>query len=218
MKKKMIDTPESHTFDFNVVGMLSADELETDAMPDAARIRRRFKLKGLNRLQLKKVAKVLPEIPAAGESWHIISDGGYDFWKFVPYLVGLIGRADEFYGSTWTIARQNVVELLELYDKGLIKRISMLTGLYFKRRESAVYATLLNGLMTRGQRYKAFKNHAKIILLKGWAGKTCRKNHITIEGSANFTANPRLEQFVITNDKLLYKFHRDWMEKIFNEG
>ena len=37
---------------------------------------------------------------------------------------------------------------------------------------------------------------------------------ITIEGSANFTANPRLEQTVVSNDADLYAFHRAWLEEM----
>ena len=103
---------------------------------------------------------------------------------------------------------RNAVEMLELYDKGKISNIALMTGLYFKRRETAVYATILQGLKKRKQRYAAFKNHAKIILM------AAKSNFITIEGSANFTGNPRLEQYVLTNDKILYEFHRHWMESI----
>ena len=88
----------------------------------------------------------------------------------------------------------------------------MLTGLYFKRRETAVYSRLVSGLLQRGQRYAAFKNHAKIILI----GKS--KHWITVEGSANFTSNPRLEQYVISNDRTLYNFHKAWMDGVFDDS
>ena len=38
---------------------------------------------------------------------------------------------------------------------------------------------------------------------------------IVIEGSANFTANPRLEQNVMVNDEDLFRFHAEWMEEMF---
>ncbi len=196
---------------FNLTATLSAGNLESSAIPGPHRICRKLKTQAMNRRQLKKIDEVLPAIPAIDESWHIVSDGTFDFWKFVPHLVSLIESADEFYGSTWTIARPNVIELFELFDSSQLKKISMLTGLYFKRRESAVYATLLSGLLERGQRFRAFRNHTKIILLAG------KGNFLTVEGSANFTSNPRMEQFVITNDKPLYDFHKAWMEQMFTD-
>lgn len=37
---------------------------------------------------------------------------------------------------------------------------------------------------------------------------------VTVEGSANLTSHPRLEQHIVTNDRGLYDFHRTWMEEI----
>jgi len=37
-----------------------------------------------------------------------------------------------------------------------------------------------------------------------------------MEGSANFTSNPRLENYIIVNDRALWDFHREWMEGVFN--
>jgi len=147
-------------------------------------------------------------LPKPGQSIHFITNARYDFWMVVRCAIEIIGKVKYFYGSTWTMNRENVQELLTLYDDGTIENISMLTGLYFKRRESAVYAQLLAGLEERGQRFNSFRNHAKVILLQSG------DDYIVMEGSANFTANPRLENFCIINDKKLYDFHKEWMEEM----
>jgi hypothetical protein len=147
-------------------------------------------------------------LPDPGSTWHFISAAKYDYWNVIIEAVKLAGGAEEFYASTWTMNRNNVLELLTLYDQGLIKKFSILTGTYFKARETSVYAQLLNGIMTRGQRYVAFINHTKIALIRN------EKYRICMEGSANFTANPRLENFIICNDQALYDFHREWMEEM----
>ena len=57
---------------------------------------------------------------------------------------------------------------------------------------------------------KCFETHVKVCLIDN-----PEKNaYLTVEGSANLTANPRLEQYVITNDKRLWDVHRDWMEEM----
>jgi hypothetical protein len=104
------------------------------------------------------------------------------------------------------MSRPNALQLLQLLDDGKIQKATLFSGLYFKRRESAVYATVASGLIDRKQRFLCFENHSKIILLA--AGD----ERIVIEGSANFTANPRVEQNTVTNDRDLYDFHRSWME------
>lgn len=103
-------------------------------------------------------------------------------------------------------------ELLGLFDQGKLKRVAILTGTYFKRRESAVANTLIEGLRVRGQRYVAFQNHTKVMLM------AAPPDYLVMEGSANFTANPRLEQTVFSNDWGLFDFHQRWMESMLASG
>jgi len=152
---------------------------------------------------------IVPDPPKPGESIHIITNGKADFWTWIPHMVKWCGTVKELYCSTWTLNRTCCVELFELMDAGIIEKATFLTGLYFKRRETAVYATLLQGLQARNQRYVAFENHTKITLLR--AKHT--HHHLVAEGSANLTSNPRLEQVVLSDDPALYAFHRGWMEE-----
>ena len=71
--------------------------------------------------------------------------------------------------------------------------------------------TLKCGLEDRAQRFKACENHAKVVLLQ--AGE----DWLVFEGSANFTANPRIEQFVLNNDRELFEFHKTWMNGYFEK-
>lgn len=186
------------------------DMIETDATPEAKNIKIRTKIEARKITKSQELRDVITRIPTPGYSYHYISSGKYDFYTAVPLFVDLLGVINEFYGSTWTMSREHAVDLLDKFDSGKIKKISMLTGLYFKRRETAAYSTLVDGLRERGQRYTAARNHAKVILINSG-------NHrIVIEGSANFTANPRIEQYVMTNDERLYEFHREWMEVVLN--
>jgi hypothetical protein len=67
---------------------------------------------------------------------------------------------------------------------------------------------LFEGLKKRGQRMFSNENHSKITLMDNGV------DFIVIEGSANFTANPRIEQFTVINSKELYDFHKKWMNEI----
>jgi hypothetical protein len=159
-------------------------------------------------IRQEKLEAFFTELPERGESIHIVSNGSFDYWNFVPVCLRLLGKpAREFYGSTWTMSRPNALQLLQLFDEGRLRKVTLFSGLYFKRRESAVYATIASGLIDRQQRFLCFENHSKIILLAAGAAR------IVIEGSANFTANPRVEQNTVTNDADLYNFHRSWMEE-----
>lgn len=150
----------------------------------------------------------LTHLPEQNETWHIVSDATYDFWTWTPVILDMLNPPCELYGSTWTMNRDNALEALELFDNELLNHVVILTGDYFKRRESAVYAEIYEGLLSRKQRYAAFKNHAKVLLI---SDGNC---WLTIEGSANFTSNPRRENYTFTNDKELYLFHKAWMDEI----
>jgi hypothetical protein len=162
-------------------------------------------------LRREKAKRILTRLPAVGESLHIIQNGKFDFFDYIPIVIDLMGKADEGYFSTWTMNRENTQELFDIYDSEKLGKINIITGIYFKKRESAVYAMLMEYIIARKQRYITCKNHAKVTIL-------CHKmknQYITIEGSANMTANPRIEQSVITNSKQLYEFHREWMEELY---
>ena len=189
--------------------VLDLDILETDAMPEIGLLSRKVeKRRQIQATKRERMADVIDRLPEPGETFHVISNGTFDHFSFVPRISELMGTVDAFYGSTWTMNRENALGLLDLYDKGRLKTVALLTGLYFKRRETAVYATVLEGLQERGQRYIAFKNHAKVSLFAGLEADT----YITVEGSANYTANPRLENYTVTNDKPLFEMHQAWME------
>jgi hypothetical protein len=99
--------------------------------------------------------------------------------------------------------------MLAMLDDGRLSRISLLTGTYFKRRESAVYATIANGLAARNSRIRCLENHAKVAIIQ--TGET----GYILEGSANFTANPRIEQNILAKSAALYAHHRGWIEDVF---
>lgn len=192
-----------------------ADEESVSQVEITARtLKSDLKHRTLNAMKRQFLADLMPAPPAPGECWHVISNGRFDYWTWIPVMLGYIGRADEFYGSTWVLNRGNVLELFELIDSGLIVKTSVLSGLFTKRREGAVYATLLQGMRRRGQRFVCSENHAKVTLLANFDAGT----YLTIEGSANYTANPRIEQNVLVNDEAIYRFHRDWMEEVLEHG
>lgn len=195
------------TFDY-----FETDELETKETVSAQSYAKETKIETINMLKKEHLADIMPAKPEPGKSYHLISNGGYDFFTFIPVLVEYMGFANVFYGSTWTMNRNNVQMLFQMVDKGQIREAAILTGLYFKRREAGVYSMLLNGMMKRGFKYKCFENHSKITLL----GNEETNDWIIIEGSANYTANPRLEQYVINNHKGLFDFHKSWMDEVLD--
>jgi len=199
-------------FDLPDLTPFEEQELETTYLISSRQLKHQEKEKLKYAMKKESARDVLTELPAPGETTHIISNGSFDYWTFVPIIIDMLGgRSLEGWFSTWTLNRSNCTELFEIYDRGALGSINFLTGIYFKRRETSVYAKLLTGIMERGQRYKALENHAKIILL------TNGTDFVTMEGSANFTANHRIEQNSIFNSRSVFDFHRAWMDEILSK-
>ena len=192
---------------------LGATEIQSTRQPTARTFRREAREQFKRGLKRESLAEILPDKVMQGECVHVISNGTFDYFSFIPLVLGWIGVADSLHGSTWTLSRGNALDLLKYYDEVKIKSITLATGNYFLKRESAVAATIIEGLAARGQRFKAWENHSKIILMSNEA----TGDYYAIEGSANWTANPRTEQNMIANDRALFEFHRGWLEGMFNE-
>ena len=185
--------------------------IQTTRQPTARVLRREAKEQFRRGLKRETLRELIPTPPATGECLHIISNGRFDYFNFVGLILGWIGTADSLYGSTWTMSRGNAMDLLKFFDEGKIRRITLASGNYFLKRESAVAATILQGLRDRGQRFTCWENHAKVILMNNVAADAW----YVVEGSANWTANPRTEQNILLNSRPTWEFHAAWLEEMF---
>jgi hypothetical protein len=186
-----------------------AVEDQIDNAPESAALAVRIKKLELIRVareaNLRKVFPALEE----GNSYHIISSGDIDAVSFLTLAIERYGPLEELYASTWTMSRQDC-ELLDRYLRdGLIRKITFFVGEYFAKRETSVYASIIEVIERHAGRIKLFRNHCKLLVMRTVAGL-----HITIEGSANFTTNPRTEQTVITPSRELFFFYRTWFEDL----
>ena len=44
--------------------------------------------------------------------------------------------------------------------------------------------------------------------------ETNQGNHYVVEGSGNMSQNGQYEQYIFENNKPVYDFHKNWMEKL----
>ena len=187
----------------------AGDETKETISPRA--IRRRARQRMIRQRQKQSLRDIIKAPPEPGETIHVVSASKFNFYTWTPVLVDFLGVADEFYCATWSVNLQSVNSLLEEIDAGRIKRAAFAVGLYLKRREPVVYTKLAEGLTRRGVGWvKSLETHAKVLLLANEA----RGDFLTIEGSANLTDNPRVEQYALTNDRPLYEFHKEWFEEV----
>jgi hypothetical protein len=205
---------ESDLFDPEQLFLTSPADDQVDKIPPSAAAAIHIKKLELIRVSREKnLRAIFPELKA-GHSYHFISAGDIDAVSYLTMLIEKCGPFDEFYGSTWTMSRQDC-ELLDRYlsDK-LIKSITFFTGEYFAKRETSVYASLLQVINRHGGRIKMFKNHCKILAVHNQAAEFWA----VAEGSANFTTNPRSEQTTITLSRELFEFYKYWFEDLLHNA
>ena len=187
-------------------------EIESDKMPE-----NNLKLNlGQRKKQFRKIQQTknaiehLNPLPKKDEAVYLVSNARFDFYDFIPALIELKGKkVIHLIGSTWIINRLNIQSIFELFDSGKIQKIDFLTGIYFKRRESANYAMFCEGMQNRNQRLKACLNHSKFFSVIFEDGEC-----FTMQSSANFTENGNIETHVLENSKELFEFHKDWTNEI----
>lgn len=198
-------------FDFNGAFEKDLVDYRNDITPRCVKISAKIKFE--SKMKREAVEALITELPGEDEALLITSNGSFDYFTIIPQVINLSGcKCKNFYFSTWTMSRENVAQILDMYDRGLFGSVSAITGEYFRTRESQVYSMLHEGLKERGQRLVAHKNHSKITLMEMEDG-----NFYDIRGSANFTANPRIEQFDLFNSKAAFDGDKDWMEGVFKK-
>lgn len=119
---------------------------------------------------------------------------------------------NELWLSTWIISRQNVEMICKNIDSGNIEQVNFVASKRLKELTKSVYAYLVeNFKMRKAIKFRVCNCHAKTFSVKTKAG-----NYYTVTGSGNWTENPRIENYIITNDIDIYKFNVDWMKEVLN--
>ena len=191
--------------------------------------RRVAKREFVDGLKKQSLTELVPKLPPTDTDIYIISNGSggtynlyqsdavaFEFGHFVPVLIDYLGaNGVTLYASTWTMNRAHALNLLQLIDDRAIASCAIVTDPYFLQRESAVANQLVEGLQLRRQRFLAFKNHVKALAIASADGK----RFCSVLASANFSSQPRCENFTLSTDPGLYVFLRDsFFEAMLNNG
>lgn len=179
--------------------------------PSASKAVRKAKTQAIRCTREAHLKKIFPDAIEPDHSYHFITGGDIDALSYPGVLIEKYTRFEESYWSTWTMSRVDVETLAGWLQNDQLGGVNVFTGEYFFRRETAVYATLLEMIKKHGGRLRTFKNHCKVILLKNEE----KGLWLVIEGSANFTTNPRAEQTVINNSRELYEFYAAWFNELY---
>jgi hypothetical protein len=193
--------------------VLNAARLPDSRRPRAARRHaRRVERRRFVRMEQHAAAvEHLRPLPGRGESIHGLMNGSYSGWSLATAVIELLGvPVDELIVSTLGFNRQNCRSLVALLDSGAVGSLLLNVSNYFRHSRS-IFGDIRRELESRGQRIAVTRSHAKLLLFRA------RQRAIVIETSANLRSSQNWEQFVISDDAELLRFHRRWILDLIRE-
>lgn len=148
-------------------------------------------------------------LPTENEYFAIKTNGTSDCGSIFSYILKEWEEINEMYLATWTISKQNIKRIEEAVLTGKLKSLTLVFSSTLKPANPALYASLVGSLKNfENVKLKEINSHAKTFSV------TNGKDFITVSGSANWSENPRIENFLILNDKNLFEHHKDWMSEL----
>lgn len=149
--------------------------------------------------------------PKKNTYFAIKTNGTSDCGSIFSYALNSWESIDEMYLATWTISKQNISRLRLAIESGKLKKLTMVFSSTLKGANPALYASLVGSLKQfENVNLKEINSHAKTFSI------TNGKDFLTVSGSANWSENPRIENFLLLNDKDLFAHHKDWMSELTN--
>lgn len=147
--------------------------------------------------------------PKPNQYFAIKTNGTSDCGSIFTYALNNWESIDEMYLATWTISKQNISRLKLAIESGKLKNLTMVFSSTLKAANPALYASLVGALKDFDNvKLKEINSHSKTFSI------TNGTDFLTVSGSANWSENPRIENFLLLNDKDLFEHHKDWMSEL----
>lgn len=134
-----------------------------------------------------------------------ISTGNFSLHEMVKKLIRITGPADVII-STWAISEVPIRSLSSMKFDGLIKNIDFIFDHKIRDRQTGPHQ-LCQGI-SRKMIYTSC--HAKMTLIVG------TEKTILVNGSMNWTRNPRIESGMVTYNEGIVRFFQTELNRILN--
>lgn len=157
----------------------------------------------------KEIISEANGFPGEQEILTFKSTGTSDTGSIFHSMMEQYGTCDELNLSTWIISRQNIEYLYENINNGKIKQLNFIISIRQKELKKADYAYMIENFIGNPKiKYRVCNSHAKSFSAK------FGDNYFTCIGSGNWTKNPRIETYMILNDKNIFLHNREWMMEL----
>ena len=150
--------------------------------------------------KIKSLEESLNRLPTPEEIFFLQSDNAFNAFTFIPFIARHF-PIKNLYASTYSISRKVIDALVELHDRGMVERATIMISDSMIKRNPSTIENLMAMASSRPNLTVQFAwSHAKVCLLE------TEDSHYVIEGSGNWSENAHYEQYVLTNSKNVYDF------------
>lgn len=195
-------------------------DFETNQMPDTRKSKKGKLITTAHKKAFKKkeqaaeIFEAIGGLPKPGESIDFISRGEGNAGSFYELIRDKWGEVQEAYIATWIINRYYIDMLLSDAKAGVLKKLVFIIS--NRMRQLGHHIGNFNFMLHEFNEQKNISirvanSHAKTYCMANGA------DFIVIDGSANWTDNPRLENYTITNAKEKFDFRKHWMTEIIEK-
>lgn len=141
------------------------------------------------------------------KNYHFMSNGDWSMYHLVNHFLQQTGTA-HLYLATWSISEFSARQLTDWLNTGRIQSITALVDYRSKNRHASAFHLAKQNF----SKIKIAYCHAKVSIIEtdDW--------HISINGSANWTENPRIESGVISTDKMTALAHKKWITEMVEKS
>ena len=142
-----------------------------------------------------------------GKSIVFISAGSWALHDLLRYVLTQTGPADVD-AFTWSISIPGATQIINLIERGQIRRFSFIAHMMMKKWSAAATEMLKN----HTELLHLSHIHAKGFILRNenW--------HISVISSANYTNNPAIEGGIISTSPEVWELNRKWIDAIHATG
>lgn len=126
-----------------------------------------------------------------GDVVNFWSSGEWSLWELIDHLLEQTGDGTEVYLATWSISEFSARKLASWINSGRISKLIGVIDYRSKNRHPAAFHLAKNTF----SHIRVAYCHAKVTVLIG------NGQYILINGSANWTENPRMESGVILHSE-----------------
>lgn len=142
-----------------------------------------------------------------GDVYHVMSRGDVDFMTFLRFAIRQ-QPADYLMVSSWCYGPEDVAELAGWIRRGYVSRMDAYMGEIAGASYAMCQAELEEACQATGGRAGVFRNHSKVAVLLG------PRFDCVVTSSANINTNPRTENTVITCDRGVALWYKEYFDGI----